>query len=389
MFKTRSILNEMQSLISRYDFEKVVFEEKSDKNIRNFSSWEMLKVMLFSQFAKKISLRDIETSLRSRMKNWYHLGIRALSRNNLSNALKHRSAMLFEKTFYMLLDRMMKEGYYRKDKRFKTSRKLTAIDSTTIPLCLKVFEWAKFRKAKGGIKLHTMYNIRNQVPEFIVLSNAKQHDVTPIKEMKFQKGSVYVMDKAYFSIRVFKKLNEIGAFFITRTKVNTKYRVIRRRILGGINKIEDLIVDFRDQKKKIYPERLRIVRFTDIKTGKEYEFITNNATMKAEDIASIYKARWDIELFFKHIKQNLKIKKFLGTSENAVRIQIWAAMIALLLVEFIRFVSKTIFSSTEILRIFGENLFSEKSIMRLLKAEKYQPLELRRSSFDLQLTLAW
>lgn len=389
MFKTKSILNELQSLIPRYEFEKLVFEEKTDKNVRNFRSWDMLKVMMFSQLSKKSGIRDIETSLRSRLNNWVHMGIKSISRNNLSNALMKRSSKLFAKTFYMLYDKMIKEGYSRTDKRFKISNKLTAIDSTTIPICLKVCKWAKFRKSKGGIKIHTMFDIKKQLPEFIVITNASKHDATQIKKMKFEENGIYVMDRGYFSIKMFKKLNKTGAFFITRTKINTKYRVIRRNRIGGPNKIEDLVIDFTDQKKKEYPDRLRVVRFTDCEKDKEYEFITNNFEVKAEEVAAIYKARWDIELFFKHIKQNLKIKRFFGTSENAVRIQVWSAMIALLLAEFMRFISRTKFSSMEVIRIIGENIFGGRSIMNLLNPEKYQPLEHRRRLLDLQLSLAW
>lgn len=389
MFKTKSILNELQSLISRYEFDKLASELKTDKNVRNFSSWEMLKVLIFAQLSKKASLRDIEISLRSKMNNWYHIGIKSISRNNLSNAMMKRSSDLFEKTFFIIYKEMIKSGFKKTDKRFTFTNKVIAIDSTTISLCLKVFDWAKFRKAKGGIKIHTMYDVKNQIPEFAVITEAARHDVVPAKAIKYQSESIYVLDRGYFCIKLFKNINENKAFFVTRTKVNTKYRVIRKMKTEDTSIKADLIIDFTDLKMRDYKERLRIVRYYDAIDDKNYEFITNNFDMDAKTIAELYKARWSVELFFKHMKQNLKIKTFIGTSENAVKIQIWTAMITLLLVEYIRFLSRTVFSSMEIIRLLGDNIFSGKSIAEILKAVKYRPLVTKRINYDLQLSLVW
>lgn len=384
MFKTKCLLNEMQSLFSRYDFGNLVEKYNGDKNVRNFDTWDMNAVLLYAQLTGKTSLRDIEISLRSKSNYWSHMGIQSISRNNLSNSLMKRDCRIFEELFYGLHEKMIKSGYYYKDKRFKFSNKLIAIDSTAIPLCLNVCSWAKFRTNKGGVKVHTMFNINNQIPEFAVISNASDNDVTAVKAMSFEKDGIYIMDRGYFSIKLFKNINENEAFFITRTKSNTKYRTIRRNVIGGAHKIEDLIVDFRDNKKSIYPERLRVVRFYDPTHDKTYEFITNNTSASAEEIAATYKARWDIELFFKHIKQNLKIKKFYGTSENAVKIQIWTAMISLLLIKYIRFISKSLLSPTEIIRVVRENMFSGRSLRELLFPGKYRPLTFMRKDTCLQ-----
>lgn len=389
MLKTKTILTELQSKISRYEFKKLVNEYKADKNVRNFSSWEMLKVMLFAQFTKKSSLRDIETSLRSRSNYWSHLGLKSISRNNLSNALMKRSAELFEKTFYQLHNKLIKEGYYRKDARFSTKSNIVAIDSSTISLCLNLHKWAKFRKSKGGIKLHTMYNVKDQLPEFVVFTEASKHDVTQIEKMNFKKDGIYIMDRGYYKIGMFAKLNKTGAFFVIRTKKNSDYHVLTRKIVGGPNKIEDLKINFTDKKKKLYSERLRIVRFTDLEDGKQYEYVTNNFDIDASEIAAIYKARWDIELFFKHIKQNMKIDRFYGLSENAVKIQIWCAMICLLLVEFIKFISKTKLTSIEIIRIIRTNIFGSRDLNSLLHPVKYKPLTKLPWRAKCQLEFQW
>jgi len=384
MFKTKCLLKEMQTLFSRYEFENIVKEYKGDKNVRNFSTWEMSTVLLYSQLTGKSSLRDIEISMRSKSNYWAHMGIKSISRNNLSNSLMKRDFRIFEELFYKLHSKMQKSKFQNNDKRFTISNKLIAIDSTTIPLCLNLCSWAKFRKEKGGIKVHTMFNIKNQIPDFAIISNAVEHDVQAAKKMPFEKDGIYIIDRAYCCVKLFKNINENGAFFITRTKSNTKYRTIRRKLIGGENRIEDCVVDFTNSKKTVYSERLRVIRFYDPMQNKTYEFITNNFSASAEEIAGIYKARWDIELFFKHIKQNLKIKHFYGTSENAVKTQIWIAMISVLLVNYVRFISKSLFSNTEIIRVIRENMFSGKSLRDLICPVKHRPLSDKELNCEIQ-----
>lgn len=374
----------MQSLFSRYEFRNLVEKYKGDKNVRIFSTWEMNTVLLYSQLTGKSSLRDIEISLRSKSNNWAHMGIKSISRNNLSNSLMKRDYRIFEELFYKLHSKMLKLQFSNKDKRFKIPNKLIAIDSTTIPLCLNLCSWAKFRKEKGGVKVHTLYNVKNQIPDFAIITNASDHDIRAAAKMPFEKDGIYIFDRAYFGVKLFKNINEKGAFFVTRTKTNAKYRIIRKKIIGGTNKIEDIIVDFTDQKKSVYSERLRVVRYYDPLQKKTYEFITNNTSASAEEIAAIYKARWDIELFFKHIKQNLKIRHFYGTSENAVKIQIWTAMISVLLINYIRFISKSFFSTTEIIRIIRENMFCGKTLRELLIPDKYGAKSFKQEIYAVQ-----
>lgn len=384
MFNTKTVLSQMQSFIWGYDFKKAVSDHCGDKGIRMFSTKNLLSVMLYVHMASKQSLRDILDSLESKSHLWYHIGLKSLSRNNLSHALKNRPYQIFEKTFYTLLSRLHHEKGQTYDKRFRFKMPVRSLDSTTISLCLSLFDWAKFRKKKGGIKLHVMFNNKEQIPEMINFSNARKHDITAADSFPIVENSMYVFDKGYICFEFLEKINKNRAFFVTRTKSNTQYRIIKRQQKTHKEIKADWIVTFSSYKSKDYPERLRVVRYYDKETKKTYEFMTNNFNLSAKTIADIYKSRWDIELFFKWIKQNLKIKTFIGTSENAVKIQIWTAMIAYLLTEYIRFKSKTFFPILKTFRILSENLLFHREVFQLLM-KKSPPVGSRKNTGDLQL----
>lgn len=388
MFNTRTVLSQMQSFIFGYDFKKAVSEHRGDKGVKMFSTKNLLSVMLYVHMASKQSLRDILDSLESKSNLWYHLGLKSLSRNNLSHALKNRSYKIFEKTFYTLLSRLHNEKGLTQDKRFRFKMPVRSIDSTTISLCLSLFDWAKFRKKKGGIKLHVMFNNREQIPELINFSNACKHDITAADSFPIVENSLYVFDKGYVCFEFLEKINKNRAFFVTRTKSNTQYRILERLAKTQKSIKADWLVKFSSYKSKDYPDQLRVVRYYDEETKKTYEFMTNNFNLSAKTIADIYKSRWDIELFFKWIKQNLKIKTFIGTSENAVKIQIWTAMIAYLLTEYIRFKSKTSFPILKTFRILSENLLFHSEIFQLLM-KKSPPVLNHNLSGDLQLVLGF
>lgn len=388
MFKSKTILSQMQSFISGYDFKNAVSEYNGDKGIKVFSTKNLLSVMLYVHMAAKQSLRDVIDSLESKRNLWYHLGLRSLSRNNLSYALQNRPHQIFEKTFYTLLGRFHNERGRVHDKRFKFKMPLRTIDSTTISLCFSLFDWAHFRKKKGGIKLHVVLNNRNQLPEFVTFSNAKRHDITVADSFPISSNSMYVFDKGYICFDFLAKINTNKAFFVTRTKTNTQYRIIERQMKSHPDIRADWIVQFSSYKSKDYTEKLRVVRYHDKETEKTYEFMTNNFALSAKSIADIYKSRWDIELFFKWIKQNLKIKTFIGTSENAVKIQIWTALIAYLLTEYIRFKSKTSFPILKTFRILSENLLFNMELSELLM-KKPPPLNNTGRGDDFQLVLGF
>ena len=388
MFNTNTVLSQMQSFIWGYDFKKTVSEHNGDKGTRMFSTKNLLSVMLYVHMASKQSLRDILDSLESKSNLWYHLGLKSLSRNNLSHALKKRPYQIFEKTFYTLLSQLHNEKGLAHDKRFRFKMPVRSIDSTTISLCLSLFDWAKFRKKKGGIKLHVMFNNKEQIPEVINFSNASKHDITAANSFPIAENSMYVFDKGYICFKFLENINKNRAFFVTRTKSNTQYRVIKRQQKTHKGIKADWIATFSSYKSKDYPEQLRVIRYYDEDTKNTYEFMTNNFTLSAKTIADIYKSRWDIELFFKWIKQNLKIKTFIGTSENAVKIQIWTAMIAYLLTEYIRFKSKTSFPVLKTFRILSENILCHSEIFQLLMKNS-PPNNSRKNTGDLQLAFGF
>lgn len=378
----------MQSLISGYDFKKLVFEHDGDKSVKSFTTRNLLNVMLYVHMTSKQSLRDIVDSLSSKRNLWYHLGLKSLSRNNLSHALKHRSSDIFEKTFYELLFQFRNERGLVKDKRFKFKMSVKSFDSTTISLCLSLFDWATFRKKKGGIKLHTMFNNKDQIPEFVNMTEAGRHDVSAADKFPITPNSIYVFDKGYICFKFLEKIRKNKAFFVTRTKTNTSYRIIKRQQKTQCCIKADWIVEFNSYKSKDYPEKLRVVRYYDKETNKTYEFMSNNFNLSAKTIADIYKSRWDIELFFKWIKQNLKVKTFIGTSENAVKIQIWTAMITYILTEYIRFKSRSSFTILKAFRILSENILCNTDIYDLLM-ERKPPSQIKTENCDLQLVMSF
>ena len=362
----------MQGIIFRYDFEKTVLCHKGDKGIKVFTTKNLMSIMLYIQMSSKESLRDVVDSLNTKVNLWYHLGIKSISRNNLSNSLANRSFLIFQETYFKLLNQFQDQTKLLKNKRFKFKNPVKVLDSTTISLCLSLFDWAKFRKYKGGIKLHVALDSSNQIPEFINISNANEHDVKTAKNMPVSKGSIIVFDKAYICFDLFKRINENKAYFVIRTKTNTQYKVIERLKKNHKNITADWKVKYIGMKKEDYPDILRVVKYYDEESKKTYEFMTNNFNLSAKTIADIYKSRWDVELFFKWIKQNLKIKTFIGTSENAVKIQIFTALIALLVIKFLQHLSKSNFSLLQIFRILKDNILHCSDIFSLLK-NKYPP----------------
>ncbi len=370
MNMNRMVFVQLQQLISTFKFNNLTNEYKADKNVRRFSTWNLLQTMLYAQLTNKRSIRDICTGLNSVMNRWYHLGFVSISRNNLSNSLAKRSHEVFKNTFYQLLNKVQSDMHGRKDKRFKFKNPLIAIDSTSISLCLSLCKWASFRSTKAGIKAHTMYDINKRIPDFIIITEGRRHDHAAVSQMPIQAGKIYVLDKGYLCFKTLENIAKNQAFFVTRIKSNTKYRTKKKNHPCGTGILRDDLISFSGMKSKEYSHPLRLVRYRNPEDKKVYTYITNNMELVASTIASIYKSRWDIELFFKWIKQNLKVKAFIGTSENAVRIQIWTAAIAYLMMEYIRFMSRASISLIEVFRIIAGNIFSDKVIWDLFSPKK-------------------
>jgi hypothetical protein len=388
MNKIRPVIVQLQHLISPFQFKKTADEYKADKNVRSFSTWNMLLVLIYTHLMQKKSLRDICTGLHSISNRWYHMGLSSLSRNNLSNSLAKRSSEVFEKTFYWLLAKVQHDMKSKNDRRFKFKKQIKAIDSTTISLCMSLFSWASYRKTKSGIKVHAIYDIKSQMPEFIHITDARRHDHTAVSLMPIKENAIYALDRGYLCFKTLDNIDKNRAFFVTRIKSNTQYKRVSCRKPMGIGVLRDDRIVFTGNKANDYSHEIRMVRFKDEENNKVYTFLTNNFELSARTIADIYKSRWDIELFFKWIKQNLRIRSFIGTSENSVRIQIWTAAITFLLVEYIRFLSRTAFSRIEVFRILGAHIMSDRYIGSLFTKRK-PTNRFKYANLDLQLDLCF
>jgi len=369
---SNTIFNQLLSFLPKYKFNEFVGQHNGDKYIKKMTSWNQFVLLLYAQATGKKSLRDIETGFNMHQNTWHHLGIKTVAKSSISDANNKRSYQIFEKLFYALLEQCKDVTM---NKEFKFNNPLYSFDSTTINLCLSIFDWAKYRKEKGALKIHMLLNNRTTIPELLTISDGKKADITAIKEMslssKLRKGSILVFDRAYIDYQWWNKLDEDKIFFVSRTKSNQNIFVIgQHKDKLEKNIIADEIVIFGEYKAmEKYPEQLRRIRYYDEKNKKEYTYLTNNFDLTAKQVADIYKDRWQIELFFKWIKQNLKIKTFLGTSQNAVMTQIWIAMIYYLLLAYIKFQTKFKKSLLELTRMIKETIMFRRNLIDLLSLE--------------------
>lgn len=379
-----TVLNEMLNLLPRHQFETLVRKHGSDRYAKRFNSWHQLVTMLYAQSSGKQSLRDIQRGLEVNPARLYHLGLPAIKRSTLSDANSKRSYKVFEGLFYKLLNRC--QGITPKH-RFRFKNPLHSIDATTIDLCLSIFPWARFRRAKGGIKLHYDFNHAGMIPEFLRITDAKQHEIRVAKQFfDITPDSIYCMDKGYTDFAWYRLIHNGKAFFVTRAKDNLDFDFIGQH--GQANKkgvLSDNLIALKGfYSSQNYPHPLRLIHYYDAENNKELIFLTNNMRLSALTIAQIYKARWQIEIFFKWIKQNLKIKTFLGSSENAVLTQIWIAMCYYLLLTFIKFQTNYKYSLFYLHRAIQETLLARCTIIDLLKATATIIPKLKRD--DPQLT---
>ncbi len=321
-----------------------------------------------AQLSGRNSLRDIVDNISAQAHRLYHLGSAKLSRSNLSRINNEKPYALYEALFGQLLKRCqgVAPGH---DFRFKNP--LYSLDASTIDLCLSVFPWADFRTTKGAVKLHVGLSHAGYLPEFVTVTEGNKHDVSVGRTLEFPKGSIVAIDKGYNDYIGYNQLTEKGIFFVTRLKTNAQYRTLSRQpVLKSKGLTCDQTIEFSGaQMSKKCPIRLRRIGYQDAETGKRYVFLTNNFKLSAKTIADIYKARWQVELFFKWIKQNLKIKSFVGASKNAVMTQIWIALCVYLLLAFLKFQSKLQKSTQQLLRLLQLNLFEKRDMMALLRGE--------------------
>jgi hypothetical protein len=356
-------------------FDKYVSKYSGNKYVRHFSCWNQLLTMIFGQLANRDSLRDLVLTLEAHNKKVFHLGLgKSITRSNLSKANEKRNSKIFEEFAYYLIDVARKKQV---NNDFEIQGKIYAFDSTTIDLCISVFWWAKFRTTKGGIKMHTLFEINTQVPVFIHITPAIVHDVNALDLIPYENNAYYIFDRGYVDFARLYKIDLHTAYFVIRAKNNLKFsRMYSRKsdkengiLIDQIGKLVNYYA------LKNYPKKLRRVKYYDKETNKTFVFLTNNFDLEARQIALLYKNRWQIELFFKWIKQHLKIKSFWGTTENAVRIQIYTAITTYCLVSIIAKDLKVERSTYEILQILGISLLDKTPVNELLTNEDYKDVK--------------
>lgn len=365
------VFAQLVEFIPQRVFDRLVNKYKGNRYVKHFTCWNQLLCMIFGQLTNRDSLRDLIVIIDAHSKKTYHLGFgKTVTRSNLARANEKRSSKIFEEFAYYLIDIARKK---RANDEFMIKGKVYAFDSSTIDLCLSVFWWAKFRKAKAGIKLHTLYDVVTQVPTFIHITAATVNDVNAMDFIPYETGAYYIFDRGYIDFKRLYYITKLSAFFVTRGKSNLKFR----RIYS--NKVDKSTGVLCDQIGKLtgfyvskdYPEKLRRVKFYDEETKRTFVFLTNIMELKATEVAMLYKKRWLVELFFKWIKQHLKIKSFWGTSENAVRIQIYCAIISYCLVTIVGSDLEIDRSTYEILQILGISLLDKTPVNELFEKLDY------------------
>ncbi len=370
----KTIFSQITDFIPKKQFRRCVARYKGNHRVRSFSCYDQYLCMAFAQLAYRDSLRDIECCLRSVHEKLYHIGFRGkVSRSTLSDANENRDWRIYRDFAHVLIQEARKL-YANDDFGLELDETVYALDSSTIDLCLSSFPWAKFRKRKGAVKLHTLLDLRGNIPSFISITDGKVHDVNILDELIPETGAIYLMDRGYLDFERLYRLNLHSAYFITRAKSNT---ALRRIYSASIDKATGLRCDQTVMltgylSKKEYPEKLRRIKYYDDTTDNTLVFLTNNFVLPAHTIADLYRCRWQVELFFKWIKQHLKIKSFFGTSENAVKTQIWIAVSVYVLVAILKKRLKLEMSLYTILQIFSITLFEKKMLIQVFKPDDYK-----------------
>ena len=362
-----TVFHQLLREVPRHHFERVINRYEGNRRVRSLPCWTQFCAMLFGQLCSRQSLRDVESAWESHANAHYHIGVRQVKRSTLADANAKRPAGMYLELFYWLLGQS-------RDKRIQHKDAVRLIDSTTIDLCKKQFEWAEFRSGKSGVKVHTVYDPDAQVPTFFSITHAKQHDKKAAEKVPLLDGATYVFDRAYNDYTWFHDMTERQIHFVGRVKSNARFEVTEELAITEAGVLEDQLIRLSSpMAKKQYPGILRRVCFKREEDGKVLSFITNDTKRTAAEIADLYKQRWQIELFFKWIKQNLKIKRFIGTSENAVKIQIIIAMIAYLLLGIARKLMPTKRSLQQLARLVSVNLMQRRNIVELLGSNSSPP----------------
>ncbi len=365
MGHVNTIFNQLLALIPRNKFDSLVGIHQADKYTKRFTTFNQMAIMLYAQATGKDSLRELEASLITHQGKLYHNGINSVSRSTISDANSRRDWRLFESMFYEVLSRC--KNLTPKHK-FKFKNPLYTLDASLITLALSLFPWATYTKTKGAVKLHCLLNHDGYLPELVIVTKGNRHEVDVAKDnLSLLPDSIISIDRGYVDFSFLNSLQQKGVWFVTRAKRNMVFDVAGQHPVTTKNVIFDVAIVLKnDLSHKQYPEKLRLIAFYDKEHDKFLFFLTNNFKLSAQTIADIYKARWQVELFFKWIKQNLKIKSFLGTSENAVMAQIWVAMIYYLILSYIKYQTKYSYSLLTLTRVLAEAIFFRACLIDVL-----------------------
>ena len=374
MNKDKYVFSQLTSFLNRSLFNDYVRKYHGDKYVKSFTCWNQLLALMFGQLANRESLRDLIVALEAHHGKCYFLGMGThITRSNLAKANESRDYRIFEDFAYHMIDEARRK---RVTDIFKLEGNVYAFDSTTIDLCLSVFEWARFRTTKGGVKVHTIYDVETQVPAFVHITPAAVHDVKAMDVIPYEPGSFYIFDRGYNDFKRLYRINMLKSFFVIRSKGNLKYKAVRwkRRLPKDV--LSDAEIELTGYyPSKHYPKRLRLIRYWDEEQGREFMFLTNAIGLPALLVAELYKNRWQIELFFKWLKQHLRVKKFWGTSENAVKIQIYVAIITYCLVAIVQQDMHLERSTYEVLQILSISLTDKTNFRDLFNKTDYNDVK--------------
>lgn len=370
MFKDKFVFSQLIAFLDRNHFNYLARKYDGDKYVKHLTCWNQLLALMFGQLSNRESLRDLIVALEAHQSKCFHLGLgrKPIAKTTLATANQNRDYRIFEEFAFYMMEQARRN---RAADIFKLGGKVYAFDSTTIPLCLSVFWWAKFRKKKGGVKVHVLYDLEAQVPAFYHITTASVHDSKAMPEIPYETGAYYIFDRGYNNFKELFRIQRMESFFVVRAKTNLQYKCVKWKRRMPKNILSDAEIELTVyNSRKDYPDNLRLVRYYDEKQGREFMFLTNAMDLTAQQIADLYKNRWQIELFFKWLKQHLKIKKFWGTIENAVRIQIAAAITAYCLVAIVQHDMKLKRSTYEVLQILSISL-TDKTPLRELFDKTY------------------
>jgi hypothetical protein len=386
MERVCSIFSQVVRLIPRGVFQEAVTRHAGEKHAKGMTCWSQLVAMLFCHLGGARSLREITGGLAASEGKLRHLGVEcAPTRSTLAYANEHRSWKIYEDVFGQLVSLCQGEAKAKKA-RFRFKHPVMSLDSTTIPLCLSMFEWAKYVRTKGAVKLHLVLDNHGFLPQYAVLSEGKKADIAVARRMEFQPGTMLVFDRGYEDHKWWRRLTEGGVYFVSRLKDSTAYTIVEeRQVPAGSDILRDEVIVLDSDKDPDNPMQLRRIEVWLEEKQQTIVFVTNNLKLAASTIAAIYRDRWQIELFFKAIKQSLRIKTFIGTSENAVRIQIWTALIAMLLLRLLHLRSTWQWSFSNLVALLRQQIFVYRDLWKWLNQPDTPPHQVH----DAQLGFAW